>query len=146
MVETRHVEVEGRKVFDLRVEIREPKTGKIEKYQPYTMHVNRDGTLYESPPGSGKFFDGQGTLAKDISAELKAKYPERYVENKAGDELAKLKAENDKLKEQLAAKDEKEPEGAELDPVASAEAEANAIMNGKRNTNRSAVRTSQKEE
>jgi hypothetical protein len=33
--------------FDLRVHVRDPKSGRVAKSNPYRYHVGRDGTFYE---------------------------------------------------------------------------------------------------
>ena len=60
-------------MFDLVVTKKEPKTGKVISQDPYIMHVDKDGTFFERPPHSGKFYDITNQLVKDTSPEgLKA--------------------------------------------------------------------------
>lgn len=65
--------------FDLRTDIREPRTGKIVTHQPYVMHVSKtEGTYFERPPGSKKFFNTKGEEIADPKApvETEKKKPE----------------------------------------------------------------------
>lgn len=124
MNETRQVEVDGRMVFDHRVEIRDQKTGKIVEHRPYILHINKAGSHYEWPPHSGRFYDTQGVLVKDVPAELTAK-------------IAQHKAQMAKAETAAAPVIEQEAvvpvETEVVDPIASAEAEAQAILQGTRN-------------
>ncbi len=81
------------KQFDTRVHIRDPKTGKVVLEKHHTVHVrqNKEGTaetLYEQPPGSKMYFYPNGEKAVEAS--------------KQGDELAKLKLQEQKKAEELA--------------------------------------------
>lgn len=61
MAEEKQVEVEG---FDLRTEIRDSKTGKIIKKQPYRLKLSAEGELFERPVDSGFWYDRAGKLVK----------------------------------------------------------------------------------
>lgn len=50
--------------FDNTVQVREPKTGKILEERHYALTIDNDGTRYESPIGSGNFYNADGTLIK----------------------------------------------------------------------------------
>jgi hypothetical protein len=60
----------GHKEFDYRVQIFDPKTGKLMKYQPYQMVIENGVTKIERPIGSGNWFYSNG---EPISKEVKAK-------------------------------------------------------------------------
>ena len=57
----------GKKSFDLRTHIMDPKTGAITKVQPYRLHVSRD---------NGEFYERDGTMytrgGEVISGKAKA--------------------------------------------------------------------------
>lgn len=125
-METRQMEVDGRMVFDHRVEIREPKTGKVVEQKHYILHINKEGIRYESPPHTGKFFNAQGVLVKDLSKEISDRSKEP--------EPAKVE-----VKTQSAAEPQVSAEKEIIDPVAAAEAEAAKILSGERNTLRKKV-------
>lgn len=91
--------------FDLRTEIRDPKTGKLISYQPYRLMVSPEGEFFERPPGSGKLYDRSGTLIRDREAEQA--------------EAARKKAEADKVAAEAKAK-------ADAEALAQAEAKAEA--------------------
>ena len=50
--------------FDLIVDVREPKTGKIINRIDYVLHISKDGSFYERPPGSGTLYNMDGSLHK----------------------------------------------------------------------------------
>lgn len=63
----------GKKAFDLRVHIRDPKTGFVTKKQPYRLHVNRErGTYYER---DGKLYYPNGELVNPPKPAVKAAAP-----------------------------------------------------------------------
>jgi hypothetical protein len=53
-------QVQEDKVFDLRVHVREPKTGKLIEVKPYRLHCIRGGKWFERPAGSFKFYTEGG--------------------------------------------------------------------------------------
>lgn len=57
--------------FDRRGQIRDPKTGNIKVWQPYTEHVRKEGTFLERPKGSGNLFYEDGSAAGRIDANRK---------------------------------------------------------------------------
>ncbi len=65
------------KVFDLRVHIREPKTGKLIDVRPYRIHFIRGGKWFERPVGSWNFFteDGNKVEYSKLPPELIAGNP-----------------------------------------------------------------------
>ncbi len=58
--------------FDYRVEIRNKK-GKVAQYQPYRMKVDKNGTRLERPPGSGNWYNPDGTLLEGPIKEARDK-------------------------------------------------------------------------
>lgn len=46
-------------VFNLKVHTIDAKTKRIKHVNPYRLHVVDGAHIFERPPGSGKFFDGQ---------------------------------------------------------------------------------------
>lgn len=64
----------GKRRFDLRVEIVDPKSGKLEKYQPYQKFVQRGADPEEWYVRAGKRYamDGTPLDKKKIAEELKA--------------------------------------------------------------------------
>lgn len=46
--------------FDLTVHHRNSKTGRITNVTPYKLHIVNGAYKYERPPGSGKFYSGDG--------------------------------------------------------------------------------------
>ena len=56
-------------MFDLKVHIRDAKTGRIEKVQPYKMHVDKEkGTFFER---DNKLYYPNGVFYKDIEKKEK---------------------------------------------------------------------------
>lgn len=81
------------KAFDLRTTIRDPKTGKVVKEQPYIFHDSKQyGSFYEA---EGKFYNRKGeeiedpriphseAVAKRVAAALEKKQEEQVVEKEA---------------------------------------------------------------
>lgn len=62
------------KGFDYRVQIKDPKTGKIVKYQPYKMVIENGLTKLERPIGSGNWFHPNGEpIEKETKKQLDKK-------------------------------------------------------------------------
>jgi hypothetical protein len=51
-----------RKGFDYRVQVKDPKTGKVIKYQPYAMVIENGITKLERPIKSGIWYHPNGEL------------------------------------------------------------------------------------
>ena len=62
----RQIEIEGTHTFDLRTTIRDPKTGKTVKEQPYVGYVTQShGNYFQDSQG---FYDAQGNDITDPKA------------------------------------------------------------------------------
>lgn len=60
--------------FDLRVDIKDPSTGKVLVHQPYVMRCSAsEGVLFERPPGSGYWYHANGLIAKEPEAKVEIK-------------------------------------------------------------------------
>lgn len=89
------------KVFDLRVHIREPKTGKLVDVRPYRLYCIRGGKWLERPAGSWNFFTegGEQVEFSKLPPELIAGNPNapKPIQEKAS---AVLKSQTKTLLEQ----------------------------------------------
>lgn len=93
--------------FDYRVEIRNRK-GKVTQLQPYRMKVDKNGTKLERPPGSGNWYNPDGTL---LSGPIK---DAREAEIKQAQEKSQ---KLDQLIEQVEVKEEKQAPVKEVKDV-----------------------------
>lgn len=66
------MEAQEEKLFDLRVHIREPKTGKLVDVRPYKLHIIQGTRYFERPVGSWEFFseNGEAVEINKLPAEL----------------------------------------------------------------------------
>jgi hypothetical protein len=56
--------------FDLRTEVREARTNAVLKRQDYRMKISKDeGTLFERPINSGKWYNIHNQIVKDTSVK-----------------------------------------------------------------------------
>lgn len=91
--------------FDLRVHIKDPKTGELVKLQNYKMICSKtDGTLFERPIGSGHMYDGAGKLVREGKGPKEEKLPQQ-ARLDMEKENHSLKNENEILKQKIAALD-----------------------------------------
>lgn len=111
--------MEEREPFDLRTSVRDGKSGKIVKKQPYRLHVVAGKQFFERPVGSGNLWFLNGEPAGQV-IDGKVKSGEPHHEWTAPGELEKqgIFAEKDKriasLEAELRAiKQEKEKKAAE---------------------------------
>lgn len=91
-------------MFDLRVEIVDPATGKVTQYQPYVMRVSGDGTFFERPPGSGYWYEGNGKLYKEPSEDQKKAFAAKQNANsvfRIGNRVFSTQAEMDQYVTEL---------------------------------------------
>lgn len=54
--------------FDKTVQVRDPRTGQVLEENHYALIIDKDGQRYESPIGSGNFFNNDGTLIQKPEA------------------------------------------------------------------------------
>lgn len=91
--------------FDYRVKIINAETGKLVKYQPYTLHANGNEKLLERPIGSGNAFTQNGAPAGrfDFSTPRWKKLSEEHIQTKPipVDKLSALEQENEELQREL---------------------------------------------
>lgn len=72
------------KGFDYRVHVKDPKTGKLVKYQPYQMKIENGMTKIERPIGSGQWFYPNGEpIKKETKVEIKAELKSEPKKEKA---------------------------------------------------------------
>jgi len=98
--------------FDLRVLIRDAKTGEVIRHQPYNRHCVGRYVYYERPIGSGNLFYGDGKPAgRWVRGESGEYYADTGAEHRAitearelsGLDAQALSEENETLKAELAA-------------------------------------------
>jgi hypothetical protein len=100
--------------FDLRTHIKDAKTGRLLRVQPYTLHIIRGDKYFERPPKSGNLFYESGEAAGVmIGGDVKlGQAHSAYVEPITNERtFPGVVSENEALRAELAAlKAEKEKE------------------------------------
>ena len=90
------------------------KEGKIVSTNPYRLVINQGGREYERPSGSGMWYNADGSLKRDESAEIKAreaaKQAAEQAEAKAKADVAAA-AERARIKAEVKAEIELELKG-----------------------------------
>lgn len=91
--------------FDLRVQVRDDKTGEVVRHQPYKLRIEKQTRYYERPVGSGNlFYEGgneAGRWVKLPSGQMGPDTTATHVQWTAPLEGAeKLFSDNEKLKQQ----------------------------------------------
>jgi hypothetical protein len=85
--------------FDRRGQIRDPKTGKILVWQPYTEHIRKEGVFLERPKNSGNLFYEDGTPAGRMNADRKIELKASHIA------MMEKKSDAQKIHAELSAKD-----------------------------------------
>jgi len=97
-------------MFDKRVQIRDPKSGRVIATNPYRKFVRKEGEFYERPVGSGNLFwddntpAGRAIFHTDAAGKVSIKEIQKGAEHVAP---VSEKSKADKLVEDLVAKEKK---------------------------------------
>ncbi len=107
-------------MFDHRVSIRDPKTRRVIKYQPYRLRIKAGVKLYERPVGSGNMWLEDGTHAN----EHKPYTPPLVGDAAARAEISARDTKIRELEEKLAGKAPADTESKEVAAIRAESAQA----------------------
>ena len=91
--------------FDLRVQIRDPKTGAVIRTQPYVLHDINDQEVFERPVGSGNVFWKSGEAAGRVEVDELGKT--KFVKEAQHKAWSAPETEDDRLRKEVLSTREK---------------------------------------